>query len=126
MFIILVMFNCRRHFENVILTKVKPRRNDFNLYLHDCCIITLSQELMNFIFAKRKTQITETEFDSKTTSLTQNHIIWNNLKNLNFLNIVNTFKTHFTDKDHLTLSITNKELGTLNKVFTENNKKSIT
>lgn len=28
---------CRKHFENVLLTKVKSRRNGFDLYLHDCC-----------------------------------------------------------------------------------------
>ena len=48
---------------------VKPRRNEFDLYLHDCCNNTLTKELIDIRNVKRKTQITDTEFDSKTTSL---------------------------------------------------------
>ena len=39
---------------------------------------------------------------------------------------MNTFKTHFKDKDHLTLTIINKYLGTLNKAFTDKSKMTIT
>ena len=55
---------------------------------------TLIMERMNFRDAKRKLQITEAEFESKTSSIIQNAIVWNNFDSSNFLNVVNAFKIH--------------------------------
>ena len=84
---------------------------------------TLTFELMNFRDSKRKLQITEAEFESKTSSLIQNAIAWNNLDSLNFLNIVKTFKIHFSEKDQLTQQLRNKPISELNKVFVPKDKK---
>lgn len=78
---------------------------------------------MNFRDAKRKLQITETEFESKTSSFNQNAITWNNLDSLNFLNVVKAFKIHFSDKDQLTQQLRNKSISELNKVFVEKDNK---
>ena len=61
-------------------------------------VYTLTVELMNFHDSKRKLQIIESEFESKTSSVIQNAIVWNNLDSLNFLNVVNAFKIHFQKK----------------------------
>lgn len=89
-------------------------------------VITLTRECMYFREAKRKTQMIDTEFESKTTLLTQNAITWNNLNNLNFLNVVKAFKTHFQEKDNLTQTLRNKSLTDLNKAFTDKCNKLIT
>ena len=68
------MLFCRHHFDDLFLTNEKPWRNEFDYYIHDCYKDTLNQELIDLRDAKHKKRITETEFESKTTSLTQNHI----------------------------------------------------